>query len=471
MKFAVGFFAVLASLIGGMLFFQYQTYSTDLELGNGNFYYSQEIEIVYRDNSLDIRHHFKGLPNQRVDLIWPENIHNPDCLISGKNSCNRIDEDLTHMKVGETKTQSVSYVIPIDGGLSQTKLLKNIFATLKNGEVSYSVVHISTDKALSGSWISGLPLVGEQQLSLVNNVMFSGEGPVNQLYWTVNPMAMQKQTARYTIYGNETPTPAFLASIDGVVKEKGHLAIVKDGNFINEETNEFLFLQAYDVDTIENQIIIKQIKQQYNMKKAPAWLQDIIVTINANKTIGSDKAQQVLAQLKEETTDAQYDDFAKHIRDLKGETITLAIMDEQLEAVFGMPTHYFEQNDASEAVFPLLFSDERAVYVNDFEKEDVKVIIKDEHIYYTADTLLTHLGYSAEEGDKGYYVNNEQNAYRFPRLPGFYVHNQTRHDVKSEPIIKVADQYLIEESWLQRIFNIELEKNEGSIRIHSNEGK
>src|SRR5699024_750520 len=109
--------------------------------------------------------------------------------------------------------------------------------------------------------------------------------------------------------------------------------------------------------------------------------------------------------------------------------------------------------------------DDREIYVNDYVKNDVNLVMKDGKVYYTADTLLPHLGYTAGEGNKGYYVNSAKSAYRFPRLPGFYVHNQTRHEVKSEPIIKIGDIYFIEEGWLQRIFHVEIDKNTGRIQM------
>ena len=46
-------------------------------------------------------------------------------------------------------------------------LIQNAFATLTNGESSYSVVHISTDSKIVGQWVTGLPLVGQQNYHLL----------------------------------------------------------------------------------------------------------------------------------------------------------------------------------------------------------------------------------------------------------------------------------------------------------------
>lgn len=468
MKFAFGLFAVLASIIGGTLFFQYQSYSAELASGDHAFYYAQEIETSYNNNELQVKHHFKGLPNQRMDIILPERAKDVACLVEASTSCDRLDETMTYFTMGEVPTQSISYSIPIDGGLAQNKLLQNSFVQLRNGDVSYSILHIATDNALAGKWITGLPFVGEQKRAMVTNTMFSGDGDVRELYWSVQPLAVQKATDHYSIYANQQPSADFLAELAEVITDDQHIAIVQNAQFATVDTQEFLFLEAFDVATIENKIMLTRLKQKYDFSQEP-WLVDVIATIVLERPIGASKAQNVLATLQKEMTPKQLDEFKMRIAEAEGETITSVYLDGLLQEIFTMPTAYFEQNATmTTGVFPLLFSDDRDIYVNDYMKNDVKLVMKDGKVYYTADTLLPHLGYTAEEGNKGYYVNNAKNAYRFPRLPGFYVHNQTRYEVKSEPIMKIEESYFIEEGWLQRIFHVEIEKSTGRIQMKAN---
>lgn len=468
MKFAMGLFAVLTGIIGGTLFFQYQAYSAELESGNRAYYYAQEIETSYSNDELHVKHHFKGLPNQRMNIILPTHAKDVACLVEDATSCERLDETMTYIAMGEAKSQSISYTVPIKNGLSENKLLQNMFVQLQNGEVSYSILHMATDKAMAGRWVTRLPLVGEQKLSVITNTMFSGDGDVRDLYWSVQPLPLQKATALYTVYANESPSEDFLQEVAGVMEDK-HIAIIKDAKFVAADTVEFLFLEHLDVATIENKILLTRLKQKYDFSKAEPWLIDIVATLALDRPIGGQKAQEVLATLNQEMTPAQVDEFKMRVLATEQQAITTAYLDDILHDIFTMPTDYFTQNAATTSgVFPLLFGDEREIYVNDYVKNDVKLIMKDGKIYYTADTLLPHLGYTAGEGNKGYYVNSAKSAYRFPRLPGFYVHNQTRHDVKSEPLIQIGDSYFIEEGWLQRIFHVDIEKNTGRIQMKAN---
>jgi len=63
-------------------------------------------------------------------------------------------------------------------------------------------------------------------------------------------------------------------------------------------------------------------------------------------------------------------------------------------------------------------------------------------------------------------VNSETRVFRFPEAEhGFYVFNQRRYNTTSSPLSVVAGDYYIEEAWLQRLFLVDLQKDEQSIRI------
>ncbi|RKJ40841.1 RNA polymerase II, partial [Butyricicoccus sp. 1XD8-22] len=70
MKYAISFFIVLLLIVSGLIFFQFQVYSNNPDVAEEKFSYTQEIEINYRGDSLDIRQHFKNLPNKEINIKW-----------------------------------------------------------------------------------------------------------------------------------------------------------------------------------------------------------------------------------------------------------------------------------------------------------------------------------------------------------------------------------------------------------------
>ncbi|GLC87573.1 RNA polymerase II [Lysinibacillus piscis] len=467
MKFILSFFSILTLIITGVLFFQYQAYSSAIETGSGKFHYSQEIEIVYRDNALDVRQHFKNLPNQKIKINWPKNAVNPTCFIANKTSCTRLSDESSYFKQGETKAQSVSYIIPIEGGLKEKQLLQNVFATLINGDTSYSIVHISTDSQYVGQWVTGLPLVGQQQLSLVNYTMFSGDGTIRDIYWQAANLQLQEQRSTVSIYALNAISQDLRAALDNMqfVNDE-HIAIIQEPSPVDEYDSRLLFLPTLTKQAMEQEVIMSQIKSKIHFENAPAWLSEVVATYLVKTPIGSEKAQELVTVLDNHMTSTQKVAWQEALEKLEETTVSPESMDALLSEVLGHKTSYFQLNTTQESgTYPLLFEDERNVYVNDIIQKDVHVISYEGQILYTADTLLPQLGYTAGPGENGYYVNGDNRTFRFPKEPGFYVFNQRRYSTISEPIIKIADQYYVEEAWLQRLFLVDLQKSDKRINI------
>lgn len=468
MKFAVSLFSVLVVIVGAMLFVQYQVFSSELEDHVEDYSYSQEIEIVYRGESLDIRHHFKNLPNQDITIQWPKASVNPSCFIETEQSCSRLTEDTLSFNAGETRAQSLSYVIPMTNGLTSRELMKNVFVTLQDGDVQFSTVHITTDSDIKGQWVTGLPLVGQQQLKLVNYTMFSGTGKVKDLFWQVEPFAVQKETEALSIYSKTQLKTAFydkLANVNFLNEE--HIAIINGTNTASLEGYRMLFIPEITVAKVQQHVIITQLESRYQFNDSPHWIKEMMASYLTGNVFGSEKTAEVVSTLTEQMSDAQLADWTAHLEALEGQVVSPAILDEEISKVLGASTAYLTMNAQSTGAFPFLFNDPREIYVNVHKHEDVQVILKDGQVLYAAEPLLKALGYEASVGPNGYYVNSETRVFRFPKEPGFYVFNQRRYNTVSEPIKVVAGEYFIEEAWLQRLFLVELTKSDNRITITS----
>lgn len=466
MKYAVSFFAVLLLIVSGLLFFQYQVYSDKLETGQGEFTYTQEIEIEYRNQKLDIRQHFKNLPNQTIEINWPHLATNPDCFLESEQSCERLSEDKSKFDVGDSRSQSLSYIIPLDGGLKSGQLLKDIFASLNNGTVSYSIIHISTDSQLAGQWATGLPLIGQQSLSLVNYVMFSGQGDVKEIYFQSNGMTLQHSSDEISIYSNTVIDESLREQIKNIqFLNEEHITIVKGENLTGEQGERILFLNDFTLSDLNQSVILSQIDSLYDFESQPSWIKEVVASFITGSLPGESKSTQIVNELMNTMSDKQLNSWITMLEQLKGKKITPTILDEKLSEVFKLYTEFFTLNTATEDLYPLQFSDSRKLMVNENYTEDVQLVYEDGLLYYSSDEILALLGYQVSEGPNGYYVDSELRKFRFPENYNFYVFNQRRYDAISSPIIKIMGKRYIEESWLQRLFLVEIEKNDNDIII------
>ena len=445
---------------------QFQVYSDNVDSTEKGYRYSQEIEIVYRGESLDIRQHFKNLPNEELTIEWPKASINPDCFIENEHSCARLSEDSTKFKAGETRAQSISYVIPLTNGLQSRKLMKNVFATLKNGDVQFSTVHISTGKELKGQWVTGLPLIGEQNLSLVNYSMFSGEGPVKDLFWQDGDFALQNEVGVVSIYSRTPLKAVFYEKLEKVnFLSKDHFAIINGTNIDGIDGFRMLFVPNATVAKVQQNVLITQLEATYDFGDSPYWLKELMASFLTGTVFGGEKTREVAATITAQLTDSQLTDWQERLQALEGKKISGEVLDNELSEVLGASTKYISMNAQSEKSYPFLYNDPRNLYVNSEKQPAVQVVLKDGEVLYGADLLLESIGYDVSIGEHGYYVVSETREFRFPNEPGFYVFNQRRYDTVSLPVKQVAGQYFIEESWLKRLFIVEIEKTEDRIDI------
>lgn len=467
MKFAIGIFTTLVIIIGSVLFVQYQVYSDSREAGEHEFNYTQEIEIVFRDNSLDIRHHFKNLPDQNISITLPDNAQSVECFIQSKSSCDRLSENKSSFAAGETRSQSISYVIPVENGITKSQLLKNVFAQLKMGEAKYSIVHISTDSAIKGQWVTGLPLIGEQQLSLVNFTMFSGEGQVKDLYWDSRDIAVQEISDSLSIYSDVTLVSELKDQLKALpVLNDEHISIVQGDEKLSGY--RMMFMQDITRAAVEQKVIIAQMDALYQMdSNFPQWLKEVVASYVTGTELGGDKAKKVYKIIADQMTDTQKAEWQVDLKALSGEKITPASLDKKLGIVLKSATNFLEKNSEVDTIYPFYFVDKREVVVNSKAIENVDIIYYEGRILYKAQPVLNGLGYEAKEGENGYYVNSDTRIFRFPTQPGFYVFNQRRYNTNAQPVVKLQGEYYIEESWLQRLFLVELNKTDSKINITS----
>lgn len=466
MKIAVSIFSFLAILIGTVLFMQFQVYSDEVGSIEQGYSYSQEIEIVYHGDSLDIRQHFKNLPTEEIAIQWPKNSIEPNCFIENEHSCARLSEDSSKFKEGETRAQSISYIIPLENGLQSRKLMKDVFATLKNGNVQFSTVHISTQPDVKGEWVTGLPLIGEQNLSLVNYTMFSGRGAVKDLFWQDGAFDLQYKSDVLSIYSKTALKPAFYEKLKTVnFLSDDYLAIINGSNVDQLDGYRMLFLPNITVSKLQQTVIISQLETMYTFGETPHWVKELVASYLTGTVFGSDKTKAVVSTVTSQLTDEQLSDWLARLQALKGQNITTKVLDEQLSQILGASTRYITMNATTDGEYPFLFNDPREIFVNLHKQEAIQVVLKDGEVLYSADSLLKALGYDVKVGKNGYYVTSETRAFRFPHEPGFYVFNQRRYNTVSMPIKTVADQYFIEEAWLQRLFLVEITKSNNRITV------
>lgn len=470
MKFAASLFSILLFINGIMLTFQYHVYSDQLKEEDKAIHYNQDIDVVYSKGKLMINHHLSSLPQDNMKFVWPTKSINKACSKEDQNHCNRLNKTITGLSKGKTEEQTVTYAIPVSKkGLKSGQLLQNIFLTIQKGTPVHTTVHITDKTRSGGEWITGLPEVDSKSLVLVQYTMFSGNGPVTSLYWQKRKMKKVFTNNQMTLYGMNNISGDFAKSLKGLqLEDFEHIAIIETSKQ-RKSAGRILFTSELNEKTLEQKVILSQIYQKYRFDTTPSWVPAIVASFLTNRTLGSDKAKKMIAVLKDYMTQDQLKVWKKGLEKMEGKEVTTTSLDRLLSDSLQLKTSFFNMNaNNGQNLAPLLFEDKRPVYLNELQQKNLQVIFKDGRILYSIKPILNNLGYTSKVGTHGFYVKSDARSYRFPMDEPFYVYNQHRYDIISQPIEKYGNNYYIEEAWLVRLFLVNVEKSDKRIDIKTN---
>ena len=465
MKFVISFLSMLLIVTNSvLLLFQYHVYSSSVEKEEVSFSYEQEIELKVKENVLSVVQHFMNISPKETHITWPITSVNRSCDLNSEKSCKRLAEDLTMFKEGETQNQSISYDIPFSEGVREGIILSDLFAKLETGDVSYTTLHVTDELKHGGMWVSGLPVIGNTSLELIDYTLFSGKGDIDDLYWQKQAIPVRYEDNYVSVYSSEDLSKELLAQLkDTHLPNSEHISVVFSKNNSNLKSTRILFLENPHSASLENELIVKNVQLSYGINPSEVIIAEVIGSYLLNRPIGSTQTKWMYETLNHYFTKDQLSDWKSALKENK--PLNMEKLDSLLSNILRQKTSFFSLNNGSTNHFPLLFEDSRTVYVNEEQVEGVHVFFKEGKVLYPAQPILTQLGYSMENTDKGLYVQNKNRAFRFPIQEPFYVLNQKRYDAMSEPFEKIGTDHYIEEAWMMHLFLLDIDKDDKHITI------
>lgn len=433
----------------------------------GRGLYSQEIEITNRADALHIRHHFRGLTDKRIDIVWPTVSKDRTCHLENADSCDRLNEGTTAILEGANERQSISYVIPKTNAMKQRSLFKNIFATLREADVSSTVLHITDETGAAGMWISGLRKAGSKEMDLIDYSLYRGSGGVTDLYWQQNSIPLLYDGEKLVVYGKSGNVAKFKEA-DELFSSLGaeYSTIVLDNWKTAVESSRFLISDPKDVETTFTAYVTNRIASNYLIGTEDGIAKQVMASIISGQAVGSAKTQKIYAALTEALTDEEFSQLKHKAEQMKGEVIDAKTLDELVGSVMGFSTSFFKRNmQEGPTNYPFLLEDTRILKLNDEEQVDTKVILKDGKSLYSATKVLSRMGFSVRENEQSIYIYAPNRSYRFPKKEKFYVFNERKYELNTIPFEKIGEEYYFEENAFKRLFLVSIEKTNEEIQI------
>lgn len=461
MKYALTLSSLLFFTLTILLTFQYEAFSLEKSERAGHFTYNQEIEVTFESGTLHIIHHFTGLPENRLAIRWPANSGQAACASGAE--CERLAPDLSSLMEGEEGELSISYDIP--GESTGSVMLRTPFVTIQGGEIGQTLLHITDRQKSGGTWLSGLPLIGQQTMNFVDYFLFAGEGNVEEIYWQSDRLSLAYKNNTVSLYSREMPSDKLKETLSSITFPK-HVDIVV-GQEHRTGTNRILFVRGSD-ETLERDLAIATIQSSYRLNREEPVLLSVMANMVTDQLEGNSRAIAMTNELKS-LTEEQSADFLNKFWQQSGKELDAGLLDSILGEVLHGSVSFFERNVNEEPFFPLVKDDTRNVSFGG-EPMEIDVIRIENRTFYSLAPLMGKLQYSMREGEHGLYLDNGLRSFRFPLDEPFYVLNERRYDAPTEPIMKIAGNYYIDEKWLILLFLLDVNKGEQQIRIERMEG-
>lgn len=431
--------------------------------------YSQEIEVMNRPDGLYIRHHFTGLSDVRYEIAWPKISTKRSCYLNDGIECSRLNDNITAFVEGESDKQSITYVIPKDKAMAHSALFENVFAKLDQSVVDSTLLHVTDEMGVGGSWVTGLEHIGMKKMDLVDYSLYMGNGILTDLYWYEKELPVLYSGENLSVLGPNAAlnladfkeADAALNSIDAL-----HSTIVIADNTNRVNSGRFIVSELGETKDIADVFLVNSMHAQFSLSKEEPLMAEIIASLLSHKAVGSEKSRKIVEVLNHELTSSELEEVVEMLHNQNGQTIDASFLDDVIGDVTGFKTTFISKNNDAEIDFyPFLLEDPREVMIADKAISGASPIIKEGKPLYPATKIMQELGYKISSTNQSLYIENTLRNFRFPLNELFYVYNERRYNLNSMPFERIGDEFYFEEAIFIRIFLVEVNKTAEIIEV------
>lgn len=469
MKFIVRIIFLLLLVNGSLLYLHYNDAGNAIAKGDVQRSYSQEIEVVNRPNGLYIRHHFTGLSDSRFEIVWPKSSTKRSCYLNDGTECIRLNDDATAFVEGETDRQSIMYVIPKDQTMDQSTLYESVFAVLAQSHVTSTMLHITDETGIGGSWVTGLKHLGNKKMDLIDYSLYMDSGVLTDLYWHKDELSVLYSGDELSVLGPDVKLgTADFAEADAALSNIGadHSTIVVSNDAKRVDTTRFIISEKLETDGLIDVLLVNNIYGKYLISKEERLIAEVVTSLLSNKIVGSEKSKELVETLYDNLSVNEIEEVTEILRDNKGQEIDATYLDLLIGDTMDFKTSFISKNNnPGVAIHPFILEDRRKITLSGEEVSDVSPIIKDGKSLYPVTKIMRELGYDVSSNKQSLYIKNSLRSFRFPLKEKFYVYNDRRYNVKSTLFEKIDDEFYFDEAIFIRVFLVEIKKTPEEIDI------
>lgn len=457
-------------LTNALLIYVHYQEANDSTKGNiDQLTYDQEIEMINRNDELIIRHHFSNLPQNRLEIVWPEESEQRTCHLEGEDTCSRLDNHVTAFTEGEETRQSISYVMPKNDSTVEGNMFTSVYATLHKANANTTIIHLADEINKGGMWITGLREVGNKSLDLIDYTLFLGEGAVPDLYWQRKRRNIVYSSDRVTIYSsNQSVHPEEVQKIENMLTiiDAPHTTIMLSDEHKLITSDRFIITEKKQMNIAVHQYVLNQFYKMYETSIEDKLAVEIAASFILNEEMGAESSRNAYNVLLSHLTSVEIKQITDKIQERHGQALDAGVLTQVFEEVTGYQTSFFTKNSQLDGqTYPLLLESPQVIIVSGTDRLEKRAVVMNNQVYYPISVVMKKLGYTVTWNDHSLYIENGTRKYRFPMRDYFYVYNQKRYATQSIPFERIENEFYFVESAMIRIFQLEIKKTSKDIEI------
>jgi hypothetical protein len=462
-------FIILSGVISGLLFWQWHAYSKEMEKPVDIELASQQVSIKTESNSLLIIQKLSGLTGKKeYTFSLPSGVKEWQCIQEDGKDCEQQDESLTTLKADAKGSLHIQYYLPVNTN-ERAFLYNDWLASFSNVQVSDTKVELIDSSNRNGTWVMGIPLIGNKKLDFIDYYVFEGELAHPSLYWQANSLRLDEVDHKLVVYSEQqgSVTPTFKAWQE--LSDRPQVTVVKT-NQLQEGNGNGMIITRPDVEPelLERKLIYSFIKSRFDqLPIEQSWLVDLHVSLYLNIESQIPKSNQMIQELRSKLSEEEIKNYLEIF--LTEDThFKSNQLDDILKTVKGKKTSFFDLNKNEEvSIIPLYYVDERNVSVMGNVQENLHIVYMEDRILFPFVETLAALGFQVKAlpNNETLLLTKGLNSYRFYVNQNIFIYNEEDYGLLENPLTKINHTIYMDYQWLTSLFQIEIDEDENTVYV------
>ncbi|MCM3600308.1 copper amine oxidase N-terminal domain-containing protein [Robertmurraya korlensis] len=468
-KIPFTFFIILSAVICGLLFWQWDAYSKEMDQPVDRELASQKISIHTESDKLVITQKLSGLTGKKeIPFALPSGVTIWQCLLEDGRKCEKQEESVTSIKPDNKGNIQIQFTLPIKPN-EKAFLFNQWLASFSNVDVTDTKVELTDSTKRNGTWAMGIPLIGNKKLDLIDYYVFEGQLANPSLYWQADSLVQEEVDSKLMIYSEQEGNLGQTFTSIQQISNRSHLTVVIT-NQLQEGNGNGIIITRPDIkpEMLEKKLLYSLLKLKFdNLPIEQSWLVDLHVSLLLNSQSQISKSNQVIQELKLKLTEEELESYLQTFLS-EGNVYTPQKLDEILVKVMGKPTMFFEDNKNEDSnLVPLYFLEKRNISLKGKIQKDLHIIYMGDQKLFPFVETLSSLGFQVKvlSDNETLLLTKGLNSYRFYVNQNIFIYNEEDYGLLENPLTKLNETIYINYQWLTSLFNIQIDEDENTVYL------